>query len=247
MKKAKQFILFQCVLSSLFLCSIAVTVNAATISIWGNNNNASITNFLNANGHTATDFGFSAPTAAQLSGSDVAIGLPANGNSAVENFVTNGGLLITEWSASAWALNTANLLDATDSSGVPVATGTDITFTSDGITSGLNNGLTNPFSDSIRTEFFRNFTGIGAGVDILATRPGDIPAILGGASGLGSTLIIGYDWADTFNSSSDSATLLLNAINYSSSAPGLNPIPEPTTMVLFGIGLLGLAGVSRKK
>ena len=35
-------------------------------------------------------------------------------------------------------------------------------------------------------------------------------------------------------------------VEYSGSSTS-NPVPEPTTMLLFGVGLLGLAGISRKK
>ncbi|WP_136808674.1 PEP-CTERM sorting domain-containing protein [Desulfosediminicola flagellatus] len=39
----------------------------------------------------------------------------------------------------------------------------------------------------------------------------------------------------------------LNTIRFTSSGDDISPVPEPTTMLLFGAGLAGLAGISRRK
>jgi hypothetical protein len=206
---------------------------------------AGMATFLNANGHTATYFGAAAPNAAQLAGLDVLVLVRTPGNTDIQNWVLGGGALVTEWDSSAWALNTANLLDATDSGGGGIGTGTPITFTAEGVAAGLSAGLPNPYSDGGQTQFFRNLTAIGAGVDILGTRGAGIPVILGGASGLGSTLILGYDWQDggfdaVLNSASEQ--ILLNAVSYRASA-----VAEPGALALLGLGLAGLGYMRRRR
>lgn len=216
--------------------------NAGLIGVFGNNSNNNIVNFLNANGHTAVNFGGSA-TAAQLEGLDAVIGLRADGNNDVLNFVLNGGLYITEWRAAEWALDVANMLNADGGNNISFGSNTNITQSDLALSMGLGNGLSNPYRDGQRTQFQWTLQNIGAEVDILATREGAIPAILGGAVGNGYAFINTLDWADSFGSGAHSSgTWLLNALS-----ADVNDIPEPSTIAMFGLALLGLASRKSKR
>jgi hypothetical protein len=240
-KKAATF-LSTCAITT---CLAMSQASALLVGIAGTVNGSGMASMLNANGHTAVFFGTAAPNAAQLAGLDAMVLLRIDGNADIQNFVLGGGLLVTEWVASTWALNTANLLDATDSGGGNFGT-TPVTFTAAGVAAGLSVGLSNPYSDGGQTEFFRSLTGIGAGVEILGTRPGDLPVIIGGASGLGSTLVIAYDWQDgSFGGipNDPSEQLLLNTLNY---APDIG-MPAPSMAAVVGLGLAGLGLVRRRR
>lgn len=206
--------------------------------MFGNNSNSNITSFLNANGHVATNLGGAAPTAGQLAGVDAVVMMRTTGNASLQNWVLGGGLLITEWSSSVWALNTVGLLAATDSGGGVVGSNSTSTHTAEGLALGLGTGLSNPYADFVRTEFARNFSSLGIGTDVLAERSAGQDVIIGGSSGAGYTLVNGWDWGDSFSASNSvSGRWLLNALNV---APNGNSVPEPGSLVLVGAALLAL-------
>jgi hypothetical protein len=225
-------------------CMVNVA-NAGLIGVFGSNNNSNIVSFLNANGHTATNFGGSID-AGQLNGLDAVIGLRADGNGDLLNFVLGGGLYITEWRAAEWALDVANMLDA-DGVGIQrIGGNTPITQSALALSMGLGNGLPNPYSDGGRTEYDWTINNVGNDVDILATRPGDIPVIIGGQVGAGYAFINSLDWADSFPASnSTSGTWLLNALN--ADVRNVSQVPEPSTLAIFALGVMGLASRRFKK
>ncbi len=217
---------------------------AAEILVWGNQSSQDdVVNFLQSSGHSVTDNGSTIPDAGDLSGVDVAILLRSTGNNDVENWVQAGGCLITEWTGADWALNSGNLLDAGVSGGGIVGTDTPVTVTADGIAAGLADGITNPYSAGPASEFFRNFTGIGPSVSIMATRPTDVPAILGGPSGGGLVLANGIDWADVGFNGADNRQLLLNSVENFCGGARRAPEPVPGLSSLGLAALVGLTGL----
>ena len=236
-------------LSLLLAFGMTPAANAANVGIYGGNSNAAVASLLTTAGHNVTDFGGTAPTPAQLAGLNVLILLRTPGNPDIINFVNTGGYLITEWDAADWAIDTANMLNADVTGGGGVATGTLVTFTAAG--AALGAGVANPYSDGGSTEFFRDFANIGAGVSVLATRPGPLPAILFGTFGAGRVLVIGYDWADGFGSANaDQQQLIRNAVNLvapAASGPVLVPTLSDWALVMTALMLAGTAFASMRK
>lgn len=229
------------VVGSLFAVGLCQPVVAAELLVWGSQGSqASIVSFLESSGHTVTNLGNVAPTTAELANIDVAIDLRAEGNSDVAAWVSGGGCLITEWSGAAWALDTANLLEADVSSAGFIETNTPVTITAAGIAAGLDSGVANPYVASQASEFFHTFSNIGPNVQIMATRPTDVPAILGGTSGAGLVLANGIDWGDGFDSTSaDNKQLLLNSVEQFCSGARAPATPVPS---MSSTGLALLAG-----
>ncbi len=225
------------IIAALMLFTSVSLAQASTISVFGSNSNADVVSFLNANGHTATNFGAAAPSAANLAGATAVIALrDAVFNADLQNFVANGGVLITEWNSAEAALDGAfSMLNADGGGNLFIGTDTPITVTAAGIALGLNTGLANPYADGQRTEFQWTLSNFGAGVSILAVYGANVAAVLGGEFGSGYVFINSLDWADGFPAgASASGQFLLNEL------AAVQAVPEPATLTLVGAGVAAM-------
>lgn len=227
--------------ATIFLSAVLAlpnAANAAQIVLVGNNNNTAISSFLNANGHNviAANPGFT--------GADIVILLRADGSLDLQNWVLGGGNLLTEWTGADWALGSANLINADVSGGGFIGTNTTITFSTEGQTAGLGDGVGTSFSAGAASEFARTITNVGGGAEVWATRPGGVPVIVAGEAGNGFVIANGLDWADDLNEVSN-RQVLLNSINAFGNRNQVAAVPEPATWAMMLIGFAFVGGAIR--
>ena len=226
-------------LLTLSLLTLSATSNAAVVALFGYNSNDEIASFLQSNGHSVVyqNYG-AAPDANTLKGVDAVIAMRESGNDAVRDFVLGGGLLITEWQSTQWAIDTAKLLNGKTEDNNYIFDNTTVTHTEKGLALGLgDNGLGTSYADGFRTEFIWKITEVGEGADVLATLPDGTPAIIGGKAGNGYVLANSLDWGDDFIGNSASGQWLLNALNIQY---GNHAIPEPALPALLGLGMIAM-------
>ena len=216
------------------LAATATAANAETVMLKGSNSNSAIATFLQSNGYTVV------ANSNDYTGVDAVILLRSSGDASLTDFVNSGGLLITEWSGADWAMS--SLLGGFVSGGGFVGTGTEVSFSADGLALGLGANVGTSYTASIGSQFFRNFGGLGSG-SVLATRPGDIAAIVGGSAGSGYVVANGIDWADTFGSTgAANGQVLLNSLGLRMSSA----VPEPATWMMLLLGFFAIGGLLRR-
>lgn len=205
-----------------------IGVNGGSFATWQT--------YINNTGNTALDINNST-SLSTLNTLDQVWNIRTTGSTAISDYVLGGGTLVTEWNGSEWALDTQNLIAATDNQIGYVATGTSITFTAAGTSLGMGANTGNPYSNFGSTEFFRSFTSIGAGVDVIATAAGYNVGVAG-AAGSGNVVALGWDWGDSANSGI-TQNLVRDIVGITFS------VPAPAGLAILGIGLV-LLGLRRK-
>ena len=144
---------------TLVLSLMAGAANAALIGLWGG---SQLSDEITDSGNSFVTVSASS-SLADLQALDQVWLIRSNGDQDLIDYVFGGGTLVTEWDAATWALNTASLLDATDSYGCGGCRD-DVTFTAQGVGLGFGTNLPNPYFNGPATEFFSAlFTNPGCG------------------------------------------------------------------------------------
>ena len=243
-------------IAATFLVS-STTASAAVVALYGNNYSSYISSFLTQNGHTVIYSGTATADPAALNGVDAVILMRTTGTNAVKDFVLNGGLLITEWDAAEWALNTAHLIDGVAANGKDRGDNRTVFQTDEALALGLGErGVGSQYADGDRTQYMYEFSGLGAGVNALGKLNDGTVVSVGGAAGDGYVLANGTDWGDHFEANGMNHVTgqwLLNALDMNYRQPPVPPVPgavsEPAIPALFGLGLTALfiSGQRRRK
>lgn len=127
--------------------------------------------------------------------------------------------------------------------------GADLDFVEDSAPGTIGENVPDPYSEEGNRNFLQ-YGGLGPGATLVgdAGNAGTGFNNLGGIIVDGAAYLIGYEWGRNFGSGNpDTQQLILNAVAQNQPmgpgpGPGPGVIPEPSTLALFSIAILGVLG-----